>query len=209
MQSQAVKEPRRRKSSESLQSHEPAMPQRNRSIANRCLRRMMSKPVSLIALMNSMPSVATDRVAHSTIGWRHSGKSSVSNATRNNVCQMKTEGLMRQQSVTVCALALLLAAGTLVVAGGAYANDTEKKGKAEMAAAAKVTIDEAIKTASDKVAGKVIEAELEKKHNKIVWEVEVLTAENKAMEVHIDADTGAVIDVEEEKAKATKSPKRN
>jgi uncharacterized membrane protein YkoI len=120
---------------------------------------------------------------------------------------IKKEGLMRQQSVTVCALALLLAAGTLAVAGGAYANDTEKKGKAEMAAAAKVTIDEAIKTASDKVAGKVIEAELEKKHNKIVWEVEVLTAENKAMEVHIDADTGAVIDVEEEKAKATKSPK--
>ncbi|OQW32736.1 MAG: hypothetical protein A4E19_05100 [Nitrospira sp. SG-bin1] len=114
---------------------------------------------------------------------------------------------MRRQSFAVCALALLLAAGTLAVAGGAYATDKEKKGKAEMAAAAKVTIDEAIKTASDKVAGKVIEAELEKKHNKIVWEVEVLTAENKVMEVHIDAESGAVIDVEEEKVKPKKSPK--
>ncbi len=114
---------------------------------------------------------------------------------------------MRQQLFTVCALALLLAAGTLAVAGAASADEKEKKGKAEMAAAAKVTIDQAIKTASDKVAGKVIEAELEKKHNKIVWEVEVLTAENKAMEVHIDADTGDVIDIEEEKAKPTKSPK--
>jgi len=55
--------------------------------------------------------------------------------------------------------------------------------------------------------GARVKAELEKKGNKLVWEVEVITAENKVMEVHIDADTGVVIDVEEEKAKATKSPK--
>ncbi|MFO0700861.1 MAG: PepSY domain-containing protein [Nitrospira sp.] len=114
---------------------------------------------------------------------------------------------MRQQSFTVFALAMLLAAGTIAVAGGAYADEKEKKGKAEMAAAAKVTIDQAIKTASDKVAGKVIEAELEKERKKLVWEVEVVTAENKVMEVYIDAETGDVIDVEEEKAKPTKSPK--
>jgi uncharacterized membrane protein YkoI len=102
---------------------------------------------------------------------------------------------------------MFMATGALAVGGTAYADAKEKKGKAEMAAAAKVTIEEAIKTATDKVAGKVIEAELEHKHNKLVWEVEVLTAENKAMEVHIDADTGAVIDVVEEKAKPTKSPK--
>jgi uncharacterized membrane protein YkoI len=102
---------------------------------------------------------------------------------------------------------MLLAVGSLAVGGLAYADEKEKNGKAEMAAAAKVTIEQAIKTASDKVLGKVIEAELEKKHNKLVWEVEVVTAENKVMEVHIDADTGAVIDVEEEKAKPKKSPK--
>jgi len=112
---------------------------------------------------------------------------------------------MRQQESTICALALLLVVGILAIGGPTYAND--KKNKAEMAAAAKVTIEQAIKTASDKVAGTVIEAELEKKHNKIVWEVEVLTSENKAMEVHIDAETGDVIDVEEEKPKPTKSPK--
>ena len=75
----------------------------------------------------------------------------------------------------------------------------EVKEAIDMAAAAKVTIDQAIKTALEKVSGKVVEAELETKHNKIVWEVEVVTAENKLMEVHIDADTGAVINVEEEK----------
>ena len=62
-----------------------------------------------------------------------------------------------------------------------------------------MTIDQAIKPASEKVAGKVVEAELEKKHDTLIWEVEVVTAENKVMEVHIDAVSGAVIDVEEEK----------
>jgi uncharacterized protein YpmB len=75
----------------------------------------------------------------------------------------------------------------------------ESKEMVEMAAAAKVTIDQAIKTASEKVPGKVVEAELEKKHDKLIWEVEVVTEENKVMEVHIDAGTGEIIDVEEEK----------
>lgn len=113
---------------------------------------------------------------------------------------------MRRRSSALFALAmLLLAVGTLAV-GEAYSG--EKKSKAEMAATAKVTIDQAIKTASEKVSGKVIEAELEKKHDKLVWEVEVVTAENKVMEVHIDAETGAVIDVEEEGSGAKKERKQ-
>jgi len=93
---------------------------------------------------------------------------------------------------------------TIALCDPAWSDDkgktNEVKEAVEMAAAAKVTIDQAIKTASKKVSGKVIEAELEKKHNKLIWEVEVVTAENKLMEVHIDAETGAVIDVEEEKS---------
>lgn len=111
---------------------------------------------------------------------------------------------MRQRSSSMFALSILLAAGTLAAAGIAFGDEKEKNGKAEMAAAAKVTIDQAIKTASEKVSGKIIEAELEKKQNKLVWEVEVVTADKKLMEVHIDADTGAVIDVEEEKAEPKK-----
>ncbi len=107
---------------------------------------------------------------------------------------------MRPKSPTMFVLALLvLAPGTLMVANSALG---EEQSKLKMAAAATVTIDEAIKTASEKIAGKIIEAELEKKHNKLVWEIEVVTAENKVMEVHIDAETGAVIDVEEEKTKS-------
>ena len=114
---------------------------------------------------------------------------------------------MRQRSSTVCALTILLAAGTLA-AGLAFADEEEKNGKAEIAAAAKVSIDQALKTASEKVPGKIIEAELEMKHTKLVWEIEVVTADKKLMEVHIDADTGAVIDVEEEKAEPKKTGKQ-
>ena len=99
-----------------------------------------------------------------------------------------------------------VAIGAMLVLNGPAWSDEKGKGKkdesketVEMAAKAKVTIDEAIKTASEKVAGKVVEAELEMKHDKAVWEVEIVTAENKIMEVHIDAESGAVIDVEEEK----------
>jgi uncharacterized membrane protein YkoI len=105
-------------------------------------------------------------------------------------------------AVVVCAM--------LVLNGPAW-SDQKDKGKkdesketVEMAAKAKVTIDQAIKTASEKVPGKVVEAELEKKHDTLVWEVEVVTAENKVMEVHIDAESGAVIDVEDEKSKKDK-----
>jgi uncharacterized membrane protein YkoI len=101
---------------------------------------------------------------------------------------------------------IVLAIGVVLVLNGPAWSDQKGKGKkdevketVEMAATAKVTIDQAIKTASEKVPGKVVEAELEKKHNTLVWEVEVVTAENKVMEVHIDAESGAVIEVEEEK----------
>lgn len=67
---------------------------------------------------------------------------------------------------------------------------------ATLAKDAKVTIDQAIKTASEKVPGTVVEAELEKKHDKTVWEIEVLGTDGKITEVHIDAATGTVIDTE-------------
>lgn len=111
---------------------------------------------------------------------------------------------------------MAVAIGAMLVLNGPAWSDQKGKRKkdesketVEMASTAKVTIDQAIKTASEKVAGKVVEAELEKKHDKLVWEVEVVTAENKVMEVHIDAKSGDVIDVEEEKSeKETKSEKK-
>ena len=76
-----------------------------------------------------------------------------------------------------------------------------------------MTADQVIKTAGEKVPGTVVEAELEKKHGKTVWEVEVFGADGSVTEVHIDAATGTVIDTEakkeqheDKKEKVTRSP---
>jgi uncharacterized membrane protein YkoI len=47
--------------------------------------------------------------------------------------------------------------------------------------------------------GTVVEAELEKKHGKTVWEVEVLGSDGKLTGVHINATSGAMIDTEAKK----------
>ena len=76
----------------------------------------------------------------------------------------------------------------------------DKEGKiTELVKDAKVTIEQAIKSAVKKVPGTVVEAELEKKHGKTVWEVEVVGGDGNVTEVHIDAATGTIIDTEAKK----------
>lgn len=110
---------------------------------------------------------------------------------------MKTGGI-----ITASVVGLLFALGS-----GAWADDKEGK-ITDLVKDATVTIDQAIKTASEKVPGTVVEAELEKKHGKTVWEVEILGADGNVTEVHIDASTGTVVDTEmkkDEKAEGKKT----
>ncbi|MCS6297909.1 MAG: PepSY domain-containing protein [Nitrospira sp.] len=58
---------------------------------------------------------------------------------------------------------------------------------------AKVTIEQAMATALENFPGKVIEAELEQKQDKAIWEVEVVTAEQGIMKIDVDAESGSVI----------------
>lgn len=99
---------------------------------------------------------------------------------------------------------LMMASESIVVTESAYSEPN----RIEMAAAAKVSIDEAIKTALEKVAGMVIEAELGQKHDRLIWELEVVTPEKVIMEIHIDAETGSVIDVEEGKTRWKKAKRK-
>ncbi len=110
------------------------------------------------------------------------------------------------------ALSIRLALAVLILAAGAMTmldHVSAEPNKFEKAASAKVSIVEAITTASEKVSGTVVEAKLEQKHDRLIWEVEVVTPEKQVMEVHIDAHTGTVIDVEEEKAKSKRMQRRN
>jgi uncharacterized membrane protein YkoI len=107
---------------------------------------------------------------------------------------MRQRGLVSPAALRLSSLAVGLA---LVASGPAWAK-SETKEKLQLSESATITIDQAIKTANEKVPGKVIEAELEKKHDKAVWEVEIATADNKIMEVHVDSMSGSIIGVEEE-----------
>lgn len=119
---------------------------------------------------------------------------------------------MKQVTVITSVFALILGS-TLVLSVPAWSDEKggkekhETKQAVEMSKTAKVTIEQAIKTAMEKVAGKVIEAELERKHDRAVWEVEIVGADDKVTEVHVDADTGAVIDTEEKKHEKKKEGK--
>lgn len=110
---------------------------------------------------------------------------------------MRTMGI-----ITAGIVGLLFALGS-----SAWADDKEAK-ITDLVKDATVTIDQAIKTASEKVPGTVVEAELEKKHGKTVWEVEVLGADGNVTEVQIDAGTGAVIDTEVKKDEKKKTGKK-
>ena len=101
---------------------------------------------------------------------------------------MKTGGI-----ITGSVVGLLYALGS-----SAWADDKEGK-IADLVKDATVTINQAVKTASEKVPGTVVEAELDKKDGKTTWEVEVLSADGNIREVLIDARTGAVIDTEMKK----------
>lgn len=61
-----------------------------------------------------------------------------------------------------------------------------------------IGIDQAMSIAMQEVPGTVTEAELEKEQQKLVWEIEIVTAEKQIFEVEVDAQTGAVLDVEED-----------
>jgi uncharacterized membrane protein YkoI len=114
---------------------------------------------------------------------------------------MKTVGRMTTMTAVLVGAILALSgpAWSDEKRGGKEQDETAKA--VELSATTRITIDQAIKTASEKVAGKVIEAELEEKNGKAVWEVEVVDGNKKVTEVHVDAGTGAVVATQEKKAK--------
>jgi uncharacterized membrane protein YkoI len=104
-------------------------------------------------------------------------------------------------------LATVVAIGLMAYFSGTAWSDDKEGNITDLAKDAKVTIEQAIKTAVEKVPGTVVEAELEKKHGKTVWEVEVLGTDGSVTEVHIDAATGTIIDTEAKKDEKKKAKK--
>lgn len=107
--------------------------------------------------------------------------------------------IRRNFTLLIIGMGLLLGTGCAHMHG--HHEQCEIKEKVHVAGEAKVSADQAIQTALQKVPGTVVEAELEEeKDHKVIWEVEIVTADGKLMEVEIDANSGEVLEVEEEKA---------
>lgn len=85
----------------------------------------------------------------------------------------------------------------------------EKASAAKLEAQAKITKAEAEKIALGKVPGGTIkEGEVEKEKGKLIWSFDIATPGTKDItEVHVDAMTGAVVDVSKETAAAQKKEK--
>ncbi len=116
--------------------------------------------------------------------------------------------MIKQVTVPALMIAALCLTTTPAWSDKVHKGKDEKCDVADLVKEAKVTIDQAIKTALDAAPGTAVEAELEKKHDKTVWEVEVLGADGAMTEVHIDAATGAVIDKEAKHEKHEKKGKK-
>lgn len=74
-----------------------------------------------------------------------------------------------------------------LVAGSAWALFETNK---ELIAGAKITMEEAIKSATKAVPGKAAEAELGKDDGRTIWKIEVIDQHNKSQTVYVDAQTG-------------------
>jgi len=62
----------------------------------------------------------------------------------------------------------------------------------------KISAEQARRTALERVAGTIIEEELEKENGKIVYSIEIRDTNKKVFDVEVDANTGAIVNVEEE-----------
>jgi uncharacterized membrane protein YkoI len=84
-----------------------------------------------------------------------------------------------------------------VATGGEGQPAPTVKQKAKMASQAKVTLEQTIKTAIEKVPGAVIEAELVyKPQEAAMWELHVLSVEGKEVHLSVDAATGDLFELE-------------
>jgi len=120
--------------------------------------------------------------------------------TTNNTLK---QTIMKIKMIVCSAVAAALLAGCCTDKGEAKHHNKEAR-QAKLAAEARVSKDDAEKTALGKVPnGAIQEAEIEKEHGKLIWSFDVATPDTKDItEVNVDAITGDVVSVEKEAAES-------
>ncbi len=112
-----------------------------------------------------------------------------------------THSSSTRKSTRILAFALVAALAVGLGFQPAFAGE-KKKNEAELLAKAKVSKEDAQKTALAKVPnGTIKEGELEKEKGKIIWSFDISTPNTTDItEVNVDAVTGEVVSVDVEKA---------
>lgn len=59
-----------------------------------------------------------------------------------------------------------------------------------------IQMEDAIVTARERVPGQVVEAELDRRRGKLVFEIDIITDQGVRYEVVVDADSGMILSVE-------------
>ena len=77
-------------------------------------------------------------------------------------------------------------------------DDDSPEMQAKLAKQAKISIEQARKTALERVAGTITEEEIEMEHGILVYSIEIRDANQKTFDVEVDAKTGEIVRVEEE-----------
>src|SRR5437899_9936315 len=105
---------------------------------------------------------------------------------------------------------IVLLAVTAIIATCSTGCVTEEKREAKLQAQAKVSKEQAEKTALAKVHGGTIkEGELEKEHGKLIWSFDISTPNSTDIkEVQVDAITGEVVSMKTESARAEAKEKK-
>lgn len=75
-----------------------------------------------------------------------------------------------------------------------------------MATSTKITVERAVEKALGSIVGQVIGAELEKRGERTIWNVEILTTEEAIIAVSVDAVSGSVLMSEEKAAVRRPTP---
>jgi uncharacterized membrane protein YkoI len=102
-----------------------------------------------------------------------------------------------------------LALAALLAAGCATRNQDHHASQAKLLAEAKVSREDATRTALDQVPnGMVKSSELEKEHGKLIWSFELSTpGSSDITEVNVDAVSGTVVSTEKESAEQESNEK--
>ena len=77
-------------------------------------------------------------------------------------------------------------------------DDDSPEMQAKLAKEAKISIEQARKTALERVAGTITEEEIEIENGVLVYSIEIRDANGKTHDVEVDAKTGEIVRVEEE-----------